>query len=89
MYCSADFGCRKTAGGVYVIGHQIVRGYILRNPLKPEEECQDIEIVVPDAVKDGMVFLEQAMGVDYGIPDSILVGKGYGKGRVVIVKFRP
>ena len=89
MYCCPDFICCKAAGRVHVISNQVIGRNILRNPLKPEEECQDIEIVIPDAMKDGMVLLEQAVGVDYGIPDSILVGKGYGKGRVVIVKFRP
>ena len=58
MYCSADFGCRKAADRIHVVRHKIIGGDVLGNPLKPEEECQNIEVVVPDAMKDGMVLLK-------------------------------
>ena len=58
MYCSLDFSSREAASGVHIVSDQVIGRNILRNPLQAEEESQDIEVVVPDAMKDGMVLLE-------------------------------
>lgn len=58
MYCCPDFGCRKTAGGVNIVCNQVIGGDVFGNTGKPEEESQDVEVVIPDTMKDSMVVLE-------------------------------
>lgn len=73
MYCSADFGRRKAAGGVHVVGNQIIRSDIFWNPLKPEEEGQDEEVVISDALIHRIVFLKECMSIDNSVHDGFRV----------------
>ena len=58
MYSSFYLGSREATKRINVVGNQVIARNVLRNPLKPEEESQDIEVVIPDTMKDSMVVLE-------------------------------
>ena len=58
MYCSLDFGCRKASDGIHIVSHQVVGGDVFRYSLKPEEERQDIKVVISDSMKDSMIIFE-------------------------------
>lgn len=75
MYCPANFGCCKAADWVNIVGHQIVLGDILGNPVQAKEEGKNIEIVVPDALMHRIVFLKERMCIDYGFPDCFMVSQ--------------